>query len=203
MASWPWSWSSSRARRWRTASDAAPSPRPMRSPWRAPVDAETGVDVWALPLEGERKPVEVLRTSFNEQHAQFSPDRRWVAYESDRTGRFEIYVRPFARPDAELTVSSEGGSQARWNDAGDELFYIAADDRLMAVPLRATAAGPGLERGAPRALFQTIVGSTAPNTNRQQYMVSPDGKSFVMNSLLQRPAASPIRLILNWPSPGK
>ncbi len=86
----------------------------------------------------------------------------------------------------------------RWNPNGKELFYIAPDDRLMAVPIRFVSNGKTVELGTPRGLFVTNVGSGALNTNRQQYMVAQDGQSFVMNSAVGEVTASPITVILNW-----
>ena len=80
------------------------------------------------------------RTSTNVS-AQFSPDGKWIAYQSDKTGRFEIYVRPFPGPGGDVRVSIDGGTQVRWNPNGKELFYVAADDRLMAVPIRFASNG--------------------------------------------------------------
>ena len=168
------------------------------------LDPKRGFDIWALPLEGDRKPFEVVQTDFNERLAQFSPDGKWIAYQSDKTGRFEIYVQPFPGPGGDSRVSIDGGAQVRWNPNGKELFYIAPDDRLMAVPIRFASNGKAVEPGTPLGLFATNVGSTAINTNRQQYAVSPDGQSFVMNSVLGEASASPITVILNWsPEPGK
>ena len=164
------------------------------------INSKGNVDVSALPLDGTRTPVEVVRTDFNEQHAQFSPDGKWIAYQSDRTGRFEIYVRPFLTAGADVPVSTGGGSQVRWSPKGSELFYIAADDTLMAVSIR-IAGTDSVELGTPRALFPTTIGTTAPNTNRHQYMVSPDGESFVMNSLPESSAPSPLTVVVNWKPP--
>ena len=161
--------------------------------------AESGVDIAALRLDGTHRPFDVVKTPANEQHAQFSPDGRWIAYQSDKTGGFEIYVRPFPGPGADVRVSSNGGAQPRWNPRGQELFYVAADDRLMAVPMVEQSGIP--EPGLPTSLFVTTVGSTAPNTNRQQYSVSPDGRGFLMNSLVDAPGASPVTVLLNWMPP--
>ncbi len=160
---------------------------------------EGGADIAALRLDGTHRPFDVVKTPANEQHAQFSPDGRWIAYQSDKTGGFEIYVRPFPGPGADVRVSSNGGAQPRWNPRGQELFYVAADDRLMAVPMVEQSGMP--EPGPPTALFVTTVGSTAPNTNRQQYSVSPDGRGFLMNSLVDSPGASPVTVLLNWMPP--
>ena len=96
-------------------------------------------------------------------------------------------------------MSSNGGAQPRWNPRGQELFYVAADDRLMAVPMVEQSGMP--EPGPPTSLFVTTVGSTAPNTNRHQYSVSPDGRGFLMNSLVDSPGASPVTVLLNWMPP--
>ena len=161
-------------------------------------DPKRGTDIWALPLEGDRKPFAVVQTDFSERLAQFSPDGTWIAYQSDKTGHFEIYLRPFPGPGGDSRASTAGGAQARWNRNGRELFYIAADDRLMAVPIRFSSDGKTVEFGSPLGLFATSVGSTAFLTYRQQYVVSPDGQSFVMNSVLGEASASPITVILNW-----
>ena len=154
--------------------------------------------MWALPLEGEKKPLEVVRTDFNESQGQFSPDVRWIAYQSDRTGRKEIYLRPFPGPGEDRRVSIDGGSQPRWNGSGDELFFIGGDDRLMAVPMRVAAASKVLEPGVPVGLFATTVGSTVTLAYRQQYLAAADGRSFVMHSAVADGTASPISVILNW-----
>jgi dipeptidyl aminopeptidase/acylaminoacyl peptidase len=155
-------------------------------------------DIRALSMEGSPAEIDVVATEHDEQHAQFSPDGRWIAYQSNRTGRFEIFVRPFPGPGRDIPVSTNGGTQARWHPKGQELFYIAADDRLMAVPMRRGQTGSALEPGAPQPLFLTNVGSTAPNMNRHQYMVSPDGDTFVLNARPEQPVAPPIKVILNW-----
>ena len=72
-------------------------------------DPKRGADIWALPLVGDRKPFEVVATEFNESQAQFSPDGKFIAYQSNRTGRDEIYLRPFPGPGADVQVSTEGG----------------------------------------------------------------------------------------------
>ncbi len=167
------------------------------------LDPKRAFDIWALRLEGDgRKPFEVVQTDFNERNAQFSPDGTWIAYQSDKTGRVEIYVQPFPGPGSDSRVSIDGGAQVRWNPNGKELFYVAPDDRLMAVPIRFGSNGKVVEPGTPLGLFGTNVGSMAINTNRQQYMVTRDGQSFVMNSVLGAPSTSPITVILNWqPTP--
>ena len=159
---------------------------------------KTTNDLWALPLDGDRKPFPVVQTNFDERDGQFSPDGKWIAYQSNESGRFEIYVQPFPGPGGKSQVSNNGGAQVRWRRDGKELFYIALDDRLMAVPIRIASDGQTLEAGAPVPLFVTRIGSAAsPNVTRQQYMVSADGQRFLMNTLTEE-ATSPITVILNW-----
>jgi Tol biopolymer transport system component len=166
----------------------------------ASVDPKRGFDLWALPMDGKRTPFAVVQTDFNEGSGQFSPDSRWVAYESDKTGRTEIFVRPFPGPGGDVRVSTDGGSQPRWNPNGKELFYIAADDRLMAIPIQVSSNGSNtiIEPGTPTGLFATNVGSAALNAFRAQYAVQANGQSFVMNSAVGESSASPITVILNW-----
>ena len=94
-------------------------------------------------------------------------------------------------------MSTAGGGQVRWGPDGKELFYVASDDRLMAVPISFSPDGKSVEVGSATALFTTNVGSTAINVYRQQYSVSPDGRSFVLHSFAGDASASPITVILN------
>ena len=96
-------------------------------------DPKTKYDLWVLRLDGDKKPFPFLRTGFNENNGQFSPDGRWVAYRSDESGRDEIYVRSFS-PDAadastgvKWMISNNGGTDPRWRGDGSELHYIAPD----------------------------------------------------------------------------
>jgi hypothetical protein len=126
------------------------------------VDPATGHDLWALALEGDKEPFPVVRTSFVEPYGQFSPDGKWVAYQSNESGRAEVYVQSFPDPGAKVQISTNGGAQMRWRRDGKELFYIGLDGRLMAAPIRQ---GPGdrlLEAGDPVPLFATNVGELVP-----------------------------------------
>ena len=161
------------------------------------VSPKGGADIWALPLEG-RKAFAVVQTQFNERLGQFSPDGKWIAYQSDKTGRFEIYVQPFPGTGGDFPVSTDGGTQVRWNPRGTGLFYVAADDRLMEVPIRVPANATTFEAGRPLWLSGTNIGGAIPGANRHGYMVAPDGQSFVINSVPEEASASPIAVILNW-----
>jgi Tol biopolymer transport system component len=105
--------------------------------------------------EKDRKAVSFLQTEFNETMAQLSPDSHWMAYTSDQSGRREVYVRPFPRAEGEWTISVAGGEQPRWRGDGKELFFVAEDGKMMAVPVKASAGPkPRFEAGRPVALFE-------------------------------------------------
>ena len=129
---------------------------------------------------------------------QFSPDGRWVAYQSDETKPAQIYVQPFWGPGGKWQVSTAGGSQPRWRRDGNELFYVAADNRLMAVPIAVGADPSTLKVGAAVPLFRTRLASgTSINPSEPQYAVASDGRRFLMNLSVEG-AASPITVVLNW-----
>jgi eukaryotic-like serine/threonine-protein kinase len=162
---------------------------------------KTGIALWSRQMDGDGKPTLVVRTGFNDLWGQFSPNGRWVAYQSNASGRYEIYVRPFRSPGVSVPVSTSGGIHARWSPDGKELFYVAQDGKLMTASI--TVKGATLEAGTPIALFQTrIVGGGANFPGfRQQYDVAPDGR-FLINVESESPASAPITLILNWkPTP--
>jgi Tol biopolymer transport system component len=165
------------------------------------LDPKRGFDIWAMPLAGDRQPFAVVQTDFSDRLPQFSPDGKWVAYQSDKTGHFEIYMRPFPGPGPDTRVSIDGGTQVRWEPHGRELFFVAADGRLMSVPVRFPSQDD-VEPGPPVGLFAAGIGN--PAANRHEYAVAPDGQSFVVNSPLRGPTAPPISVILNWrPAPSQ
>ena len=162
-------------------------------------DSKGGSDMWLLTLadSGPGKPSEFLRTDYSEAMGQFSPDGTWVAYQSDQSTRAEIYLRPFPGATAGKRVSIDGGGQVRWHPGGRELFFIAPDGYLMSAPLQFSTDNRTVDVRTPTRLFATDVGG-APLTVRQNYVVSLDGKSFIVNSAAGEGNASPITVILNW-----
>jgi dipeptidyl aminopeptidase/acylaminoacyl peptidase len=158
-------------------------------------DPITGAtDLWVVPTEGDRMPMPVAQTPSAERDGQFSPDGKWIAYESDESGAPEIYVQAFPGPGAKVRVSTNGGTQVRWRRDGKELFYIAPDESLMAVPIVSVGGAPGVR--TPMTLFQTHIAPTR-SISRQQYVVAPDGQRFLI-ATTDEPPASPITLIINW-----
>jgi Tol biopolymer transport system component len=161
----------------------------------------TGWDIWAMPMSGDRKPFAVARTTFEERDAQFSPDGKWIAYQSDETGRFEIYLQPFQGRGERVRLSTDGGVQALWRADGRELFYLALDGQLNAVPIAWSLSGGAPEAGNPVPLFTLRVGSLRDIALRH-YLVSSDGQRFLVDTLVEE-SASPIVLILNWRPPSR
>jgi eukaryotic-like serine/threonine-protein kinase len=157
-------------------------------------DPKSGTDLWVLPLE-TRRPFVFLKTDANELWGQFSPDGRWVAYQSNETGRYEIYVRPFPDSGGPIPVSTAGGVYPRWSRDGKELYFIAPDAKLLGARIRAT--GSTVEPGAPEILFQTqrVGGGLNVIGRSHQYDVTADGR-FLVNAA--EPDAAPITLMLHW-----
>ena len=128
-----------------------------------------------------------------------SPDGRYLAYASNETGQWEVYVATFPKADARWRVSTSGGHQPRWNPRGAELFYLAPDRRLMSAPVR--AGGGGFQWEAPRALFQTEVVDLGAYRGVWSYAVAPDGQRFLI--LTRRPQGpGPVVAMLNWNAEG-
>jgi Tol biopolymer transport system component/DNA-binding winged helix-turn-helix (wHTH) protein len=161
---------------------------------------DTGYDIWALPFDEAGKPGKpfpVVETKAEEREAEFSPNGKWIAYQSTFSGRSEIYVQSFP-PDASsilLPVSTTGGAQPRWG-SNNELFYIALDGQMMSVPIHYSSGDREIHPEPPVSLFATRVGGAVHSNDRQQYVVSLDGKRFLMNTLTE--STSPITVILNW-----
>jgi serine/threonine-protein kinase len=138
---------------------------------------DTGFDIMRMPLNGDGRPVPVLRTKANERSGVVSRDGRWLAYESDSSGSWEVYVRPYPNTETEpRQVSSGGGTRPCWARDGKELFYASLDGALMTVPVEATAAV--WSNGAPGKLFDSQSPVTSPMF--RSFDVSPDGRRFLL-----------------------
>jgi Tol biopolymer transport system component len=157
--------------------------------------AKTGWDIFALPLDGSGTPSPVIQTNSDELEARLSPDGKWIAYLSNASGASEIYVQAFPVQGAGVQVSRNGGGQVQWRPDGRELFYVAFDGRLMAVPIQVAANAKTIDVGTPAPLFATRIGRIS---NVPQYVASADGQRFLMNTILQDGSPTPIRLVLNW-----
>jgi serine/threonine-protein kinase len=142
----------------------------------------TALDLWTLPLDGERKPELYLSTPFAEADGDFSPDGRWLAYDSNESGQTEVYVRPFPPGGGKWQVSDSGGAYPRWSRDGRELFY-RTDDGIMVASVEGV--GDTLRAGKPRvALGGSFRGGSAgvalSGNTFADYEVSPDGQRFIV-----------------------
>jgi len=158
------------------------------------VNSTTGNDLWVLRM-ADRKAQPFLRTRFNEANPRFSPDGHWLAYVSDESGRYEIYVQPYPGPGGKWQISTDGGTEPAWNPNGHELFYRNSS-KILAVDI---ATRPGFSANTPRVLFQgdyVLATALLPNN----YDVSPDGQRFLMLKSSEQSQAAPtqINVVSNW-----
>jgi Tol biopolymer transport system component len=151
-----------------------------------------GADLWTQSVDGGQTPAVFVNTPFAEHSPVFSPDGRWIAYCSDRTGRYEIYVRPFPSKDPEHKVSLNGGKMPRWR-ADREIFFLALDGRLMSARFNAAANPP---TAVPQQLFQTDLGNE-PIWNRP-YDVTRNGQRFLIPIARDVRDARLITIVTDW-----
>ena len=154
-------------------------------------------NIGVLPLEGDRKARLFLPVPFNQTMPQVSPDGRWIAYHSNESGRYEVFVQTFPTSAGKWQVSKDGGYYPKWRGDGREIFYFAADGQLMAVPV---AAGAALEVGSAVPLFRAemLNGPTSAVGFRAQYDVTPDGQRFLLNVPVAEAQRPSITVVLNW-----
>ena len=152
--------------------------------------AAENYDIWTWSA-ADGKAVPWLATPFDEQGAQLSPDGKWIAYQSNESGRWEVYVRGFPESDRKWLISSGGGVMPVWRRDGREVFYVSLDGKMNAV---AVTSGATFAAAAPVVLFD------APLRAHQttQYDVTPDGRRFLLNRRVDAPAIEPVALLQNW-----
>lgn len=162
------------------------------------MDPRTGAhDIWATTLDPVA-PTQVMASPADERDAQFSPDGRWVAYQSDEAGRPEIYVQRFPGPGAKERISASGGTQVRWRADGRELFYVTESNEIASVQIQLPA-DEGIPRvGSAQLLFATRMALGGVGVPRQQYVVSADGQRFLVNEVQGGEVTGPITLLLHW-----
>jgi hypothetical protein len=158
------------------------------------IDQTKGRQLWILPLTGERKPYQFYKSEYLQRPGVFSPDGKWIAYTSNETGEYNIYVQPFPATGDKWKVSTQGGAQPRWRGDGKELFYRTEDGKMVAVPVKTAG---GFEPGAPHMLFQSYTDPLYPNLGIA-YAVTADGQRFLMNAAMDGSRVSPITIITNW-----
>jgi len=150
------------------------------------------IDIWALPLSGDRKPFGVIETPATESNGVLSPDGKWIAYQASQGAQVEIYVQPFPPTGGKFQVSNAGGFNPTWRDDGKELFFVSLDGRMMAA---AVATDGPFHVAAPTALFSvpTLVSQSAGRS----YAVTKDGR-FLVNVVQQQTAVLPLTVVVNW-----
>ncbi len=158
-------------------------------------DPMTKWDLWVLPLSGDQKPFPFLQTEFVEAQARFSPDGKWIAYTSNESGTWQVYVRSFPAAGGKWQVSTAGGAQPRWRRDGRELYYISPDRKLMAVEVKGD--GSTFEPGVPKELFELRVSFPGTGT---YYVAAAGGRRFLVTSVLEEATPQPITVVLNWTS---
>jgi serine/threonine protein kinase/Tol biopolymer transport system component len=157
----------------------------------------TGNDLWVLPLTGDPKPKPFLQTEFNETYAVFSPDGRWVAYNSIESGHTEVYVASFPGPGGKWQISQGGGSFPRWRGDSAELYFISAEGPLMAASV--DGRGSAFVVGQVTPLFQPRIRNVGfAGSNSNNYDVARDGQRFLVAVSESSPTETPITLVVNW-----
>jgi Tol biopolymer transport system component len=154
---------------------------------------ERGADLWFLTIP-ELRATQFLKASSTLKNGQFSPDGKWVAYSSNESGRWEVYVTSFPEAHGKWQVSNAGGDQPRWRSDGKELFYLGPDSKMTAVPVKT---GANFDAGTPTALFQANPRELVATSEQFSYDVSKDGQKFLINTQLKTGMA-PMSVVLNW-----
>jgi Tol biopolymer transport system component len=153
-------------------------------------------ELWYLSWP-ERIVKPLLQAKWTVRNAQFSPDGRWMAYATNETGSWEVYVSPFPSGNGKWQVSTGGGEEPRWRQDGKELFYLSAEGKMMAVAITASAR---FEAGSPIALFQPHRRQPDSSQDVFSYDVSRDGQRFLFNTKVDEINAAPLSITLNWAS---
>ena len=160
----------------------------------AALDSTGKLSLYTLELVRDAKPRSFLppTTIGSASAPAFSPDGKWLAYESSQTGRNEVYVTPFPDGGAQYQVSTNGGERPAWSHRGNEMFYR---ENLRMMSVKVSTAGRKVELGTPIPLFEVA----ARNLNGRWYAVSPDGR-FLMNTTPASAQTQRFDLVLNWPA---
>lgn len=165
-------------------------------------DPNTRQNLWLLPLAGDRKPVPLVHTPASETHGQISPDGKWLAYQSNETGVYEVYVQSFPTGTGRWPISTGGGEFPRWRRDGRELCYMSrpSGGKLMAVDV--DGAESTFVPGPPRDLFDSGYINLGHTGGYHTFAVSPDGQRFLIprptSSVTNQAGSLPIVIVQNW-----
>ena len=160
-----------------------------------------GSQIFVLPLDDNSKAALFMPAIEQGNHAKFSPDGHWVVYQSNESGRGEIYVRPFpsnAGGGGKWAISNTGGSEPRWRRDGKEILYLAMNGMVTAVDVTTNGT---FKAGTPRPLFPAPRLGGATISRAWQWDVTPDGQRFLFNTAVETTDTnlSAINVVLNWP----
>jgi Tol biopolymer transport system component len=161
----------------------------------------TGLDVFRIPLTRKGEPERLVSSPFFDGLSKLSPDERWLAYESDESGRREIYAQPYPKGTAKYQISTDGGRYVKWSPRGNEIFYLKEDGTLMAADVRTE--GTALVVGTPKVLFNAnpILANHRGSALDIPYDVTADGQRFIVNERLSNSVQQfPLTVVVNWPS---
>lgn len=154
-------------------------------------NSSTKWDLLLLPLAGEKKPVPLAQTEFNEWLGSFSPDGQWVSYQSDESGKYEIYVRTLDPRGGKFQVSNAGGQGARWVRRTNEIIYVSPDRKVMSATVKYSATSFEVVRTTP--LFDLNIKGIG-----ELKAVTEDGKTFLISLTGMEGTSSPATLVMNW-----
>ena len=161
--------------------------------------SSTGNDIWVLPLTGDGKPRPLIQTPFNEMYPDISPDGRWVAYVSNDSGRYEVFVAPFPGPGGKWQVSQGGGTYPRWRGDSGEIYFQLPDGPLMAATV--DGRGTAFVVGEVKRLFEPHIRVVSfAGSNAHNFDVTPDGQRFLIALTEDSSTEPPITLVVNWTS---
>jgi len=150
--------------------------------------------LWVLPLFGDRKPAPFVQDNYDTRQARFSPNGRYIAYASNQSGQYEIYVQTFPQASGKWQVSTGGGNHPEWRRDGKELFFVSGKS-LMAVEVNTD--GPQLSASIPKPLFEA---DFLPGFSNSIYAPTADGQRFLAVTTIEQQAISPITVVTNWTS---
>jgi Tol biopolymer transport system component len=153
---------------------------------------ESGWDIWALAPDGSIDPFAVVASPFIDARPVFSPDGRWLAYQTDESGRPEIYVQQFPEASGKWQVSTAGGTEPIWSPDGREIFYLDAGQNLVSVQVET---GQSFKAGLPNTLFEA---GLVPTVQRNRYVISNDGERFLMLTPMDSQSNPPMTVVQNW-----
>ena len=173
----------------RTPEDWSPDGKSL-SINNVPAQGKRNNQLWIVETAGEKKARPFATEANFQGDSRFSPDGRWLAYDSDESGRFEVYVRPFPGPGGRWQISTAGGGQPHWRRDGKELTFLTPENKLMAVPIGTTS---GFQAGPPALLF-----AIHPSLNGAAYDATGDHQKFLVNTVPDEQGSPPLSLLVHW-----